>query len=319
MSGKNLIDKRICYISNNEYEYFLKKRNVQGVGLGYKKINGKCTFRKCITVFVSKKLPLNSINPKDLVPACYKYIPTDVVESGEFNICSLSQRIRPVECGYSIGPIGQFIHGTLGCLVKNNKEKAVYILSASHVLNPCENVGFGTPIVQPGVLDGGKLRRDVIANFIRSVPIKYMSLFSKPVNFVDAAIAKVSDISSVSTTVAIVKRDVKKMGSAKIGDKVFKVGRSTEYAEGHITEINITHIINSFGKKALFKEQIASDIKSDHGDSGSILFNMNMNPLGMLMGKSESQVYSVFNDIKNVTSSLDVEILTGRPRYKFNI
>ncbi|KGM98500.1 serine protease [Clostridium botulinum] len=310
MNQESLIDNRIRYTCNSEYEYFLRKRNVQGIGLGYKKINGKCTFRKCIRVFVSKKLPSNNIAKEDLIPAYFNYIPTDVVESGVFTTCALSARIRPVQCGYSIGPVGVNIYGTLGCLVKNKREKAVYVLSASHALNPLGKVSFGTPIVQPGVLDGGSIRNDVIANLIRSTTIQYISLFSKPVNTVDAAVAKVSDISLVSTTMAIVGKDVKQIAPPKIGEKVFKVGRTTGYTEGHITETDVTQIIDSSGKKALFKDQIAADVKSDKGDSGSVLLNENMNPIGLLMGTSQSTVYSVFNDMKKVTSALNIEIIT---------
>ncbi|CAG7839850.1 hypothetical protein CLOHAE12215_01265 [Clostridium haemolyticum] len=310
MNQENLIENGIRYICNSNYEYFLRKKNVQGIGLGYKKINGKCTFRKCISVFVSKKLSSNNIAREDLIPSYFNCIPTDVVETGIFTTCALNKRIRPVQCGYSIGPVGVGIYGTLGCLVRNRREKAVYVLSASHALNPLGKVSFGTPIVQPGVLDGGSIRSDVIANLIRSTNIQYIGTFSKPVNTVDAAIAKVSNISIVSTTIAIVGKDVKEIASPKIGEKVFKVGRTTGFTEGSITETDVTQIINSSGKKALFKNQIAAGVKSDNGDSGSVLLNSNMNPIGLLMGTSQSTVYSVFNDMKNVTLALNVEVIT---------
>lgn len=35
-----------------------------------------------------------------------------------------------------------------------------------------------------------------------------------------------------------------------------------------------------------------------------------MNPIGLLMGTSQSTVYSVFNDMKNVTLALNVEVIT---------
>lgn len=50
------LDEKIKYITQNEYNYFLNKSNVVGVGLGYKIKNGFNTFQKCLSVFVSNKI-----------------------------------------------------------------------------------------------------------------------------------------------------------------------------------------------------------------------------------------------------------------------
>src|SRR3712207_7677928 len=51
--------------SNCDYNFFLQKSNVIGVGLGYKEKGGFRLPQKCINVFVSNKIPKNNLSPKD--------------------------------------------------------------------------------------------------------------------------------------------------------------------------------------------------------------------------------------------------------------
>src|SRR3712207_7730968 len=69
------IDKRIAYICNCQYKYFLNKANVIGVGLGYKIRHGFHNCEKCITVFVRKKFSLNELSSQDIIPKDYMNIP----------------------------------------------------------------------------------------------------------------------------------------------------------------------------------------------------------------------------------------------------
>src|SRR3712207_7221381 len=89
--------------SNCDYNFFLQKSNVIGVGLGYKEKGGFRLPQKCINVFVSNKIPKNNLSPKDIVPKFYKGIQTDVIMTKISEFLSLTNRVRPVAGGYIIG------------------------------------------------------------------------------------------------------------------------------------------------------------------------------------------------------------------------
>lgn len=54
--------------------------NVVGIGVGYKEIEGVETHRRCITVFVSRKVPASELGVDDLVPTRFHLHLTDVIE-----------------------------------------------------------------------------------------------------------------------------------------------------------------------------------------------------------------------------------------------
>lgn len=54
--------------------------NVVGVGVGYKVTAGVETHRRCITVFVSRKVPLSQLADDERVPLRFQLHLTDVIE-----------------------------------------------------------------------------------------------------------------------------------------------------------------------------------------------------------------------------------------------
>ncbi|AEB76363.1 hypothetical protein [Clostridium botulinum] len=50
-----------------------------GVALGYKFTKGFYTSQKCITVFISEKIPENEVHTNELIPKVYSGIITDVI------------------------------------------------------------------------------------------------------------------------------------------------------------------------------------------------------------------------------------------------
>lgn len=54
--------------------------NVVGIGVGYKVIGGVETHRRCITVFVNRKVPASQLDVDDQVPARFHLHLTDVIE-----------------------------------------------------------------------------------------------------------------------------------------------------------------------------------------------------------------------------------------------
>ncbi len=73
--------------SKHENE-LLKRRNVIGVGIGFKEVGGQRTERLSLVVMVKEKIPAEKLPHKDLIPPEIEGIPTDVKEVGV---------IRPLE------------------------------------------------------------------------------------------------------------------------------------------------------------------------------------------------------------------------------
>ena len=66
-----------------------------------------------------------------------------------------------------------------------------YILSNNHVLAASNAANINDPIIQPGTADGGTVAADVIGRLAAFIPIQFHTPTTKPLNFVDAAIAEV--------------------------------------------------------------------------------------------------------------------------------
>ena len=69
-----------------KYEQVLmRKRNVVGVGVGFREQGGQITNQVCIVVSVRKKLPLPQLSPKDAIPSELDGVPVDVKVTGAFH------------------------------------------------------------------------------------------------------------------------------------------------------------------------------------------------------------------------------------------
>ncbi|KEI05440.1 hypothetical protein [Clostridium botulinum] len=306
MNISDSVNKRILHVCNCEYDYFLRKPYVVGVGLGYKIARGINTLQKCIKVFVEKKVTIDELNEGQLIPLIYKGLLTDVVETGCITSSSLTQRIRPVLCGYNISPVSKEFGGTMGCVVTDGK--FYYILSNNHVIALNGKYPIETPIIQPSGKFHGKAPEDTIAELSKYIPMKPSKRSEIFENFVDCAIGKVTRRSQISTKLAFVGR-IKGVVFPKIGKKVQIVGAFSERRYGQINALGVSTNIQFDGKKYLFKNQIFTTKMAQPGDSGSILLDDNINAVGMLMSGSKS--LDVFNSITTVLSSLNVRIVTG--------
>ncbi|KEI00036.1 serine protease (plasmid) [Clostridium botulinum] len=299
------VDEIISCICSNEYPFFLDKSNVVGVGLGYKVKNGFCTFQKCIKVFVTEKVPSNELPSADLVPPIYKGLMTDVVDAGYFKPHSLTQKVRPVICGYSIGPQPIFGVGTLGCLVTDGFSR--FILSNNHVLANFNSLAINTPILQPGVKDGGKAEADVVANLTKFIPLRPVTTFRRPDNYADCAIARLTDKSIASPEIALAGNP-KGVKPPKLNEYVKKVGKTSELTEGRITAINTTYTADYGTKDVLFKNQIVTTFLSQQGDSGAVLLDVDNYVLGLIIGGTNT--FTISNNISDVLRLLSIGIIT---------
>lgn len=297
----------IINVCNNDYDYFLRKANVIGIALSYKVTGGYATTESCIQVLVESKVSEDKLNSKDIIDKTYKGIKTDVVEIGELKASALTSKVRPIIFGYSVGPYlpNMSLAGTAGCLVYGSKR--YYILSNNHVLALENSLPINTPILQPANLDGGIYPTDRIATLSRFIKIQFETPTSSPINYVDAAIAIVTDPKQVTPLIYSFGK-VRGVTSPVLNSSVKKAGRTTEVTTGTITSTNATvRVTYSGGKTALFKNQILSTAMSAPGDSGSLLLDSNNYAVGLLFAGSNTT--TVYNPISTVLYNLNVTLV----------
>lgn len=313
----------------------LAKRNVVGVGRGFKVTKGVQTDEECIVVMVEEKMPKEQLKKKDIVPEEIKGVKTDVIETGIIKaLLSPTDKWRPAPGGVSIGHL-KITAGTLGCLVKRAEE--TYILSNNHVLANSNDAKLGDPILQPGPYDGGKLEEDQIATLSDFVPIKYEFDIGKcpigkgTVSVVNIILALLkarsrlqliemqTEVNKIDCAIAkplqkdLVKKEVLNIGEptgiieGELNMEIKKSGRTTGFTEGKITQLNATvKVIYGIGKWAVFEDQLVATSMSQGGDSGSCVFDKNNRLCGLLFAGSDK--ITIINRIQNVFDLLNISL-----------
>jgi len=287
-------------------------QNVVGVGIGPKIRGGKTTATTSIRIYVERKVGKNALSKSDLLPAKIDGIPTDVVQTGRLyaQVPIAQTRLRPTKGGCSVGfqGVGFVMAGTLSCLVTDGHKR--FILSNNHVLANENALPLGSPIFQPGLLDGGNANTDRVAKLSRFVRIQRVPAQ----NTVDCAIAALTRANIASP---LILPSVGALGSAvpvvaKVGMAVHKHGRTTGYTRGKVidvaADVNITY---DFGT-ARFVNQIiivgSGGSFSDSGDSGSLIVRRTGNrATGLLFAGSSS--HTIANHIQDVLTALGVTLV----------
>jgi hypothetical protein len=291
-------------------------KGIQGVGIGEKITDGEQLDEVVLKVYVDQKRPKSQLdNPvpaKVRMPGLDEEVRTDVEEIGRMEKEPNTARMRPAIPGFGLGHVKISV-GTFGCLVRKKGQRALYILSNSHVLADEGVAKIGDAIIQPGDYDGGKSPGDAIAELADWVPFQFTST-GYP-NFVDAAIAKVKKAADVTSAVRLigVPKGVSKF--VRRGMQVQKTGRTTDYTIGVIKDINYRLALKykkpggGSGRVGL-ADQVLCTRYTAGGDSGSAVFNMSGKVVGLHFAGSPST--SVFNRIEHVLTLLDLELVTTK-------
>jgi hypothetical protein len=313
----------------------LTRRNVVGVGLGYKVSQGVQTDELSLIVSVTHKVDPSALAEHDLVPRALDGVRTDVVETGVLRAFGLGprDRWRPiVPPGVSLGHY-HITAGTFGCLVRRGRE--VFILSNNHVLADTNNGRAGDAILQPGPADGGTAD-DRIATLADYVPLDFGTAppecpvaewSAKLLNYVAGALGSSHQFQAVRQTAGLNRVDAALArplssdlvsneilgigvptgaGTATLGTAVQKAGRTTGHTQDTITQIDATLRIDYRGPTALFTGQLVAGPMSQGGDSGSAVLDMDRRVVGLLFAGSDAA--TVINPIGEVLSALDVEL-----------
>lgn len=318
------------------YTYdLLSRRNVVGVGLGYKLSQGVETGELSIIISVTHKVHRSALAAIDLVPRELDGVRTDVVETGVLRAFQLGPRDRwrpVVPPGVSVGH-HRITAGTFGCLVRRGGE--LYILSNNHVLADVNDGREGDAVLQPGPADGGTAD-DRVATLDDYVPLDFGTAppdcpaaewSARLLNFVAAAFGSTHQVQAVKQTAGVNRVDAALarplspelvsneilyigaptgVGTATLGTEVQKTGRTTDHTQGTVTQIEATLRIDYEGRTALFTGQLVAGAMSQPGDSGSAVLDMDGRVVGLLFAGSD--VATVINPIHEVFSALDVEL-----------
>ncbi len=222
-------------------------------------------------------------------------------------------RVRPAIPGFGVGHVNITV-GTFGCLVrKKDDDETLYILSNSHVLADEGTGAVGDRVIQPGKCDGGAAPGDVIAELSQWIPFQFTST-GYP-NTVDAAIAKVKNKASVTSAIRLIGVPTGASNRVRRGMRVQKTGRTTDYTQGIIQDINYRMAHNykipggGSGRVGL-QDLVLCTRFTDGGDSGSAVLDMNKRIVGLHFAGSPSS--SIFNKINNVLTQLDIDVVTSK-------
>lgn len=76
------IVESISRVKKRHEAEILAKKNVVGLGIGFRQRGGETSDELGLVVFVSKKLPDEAVSPEDRIPAFLDGVPVDVQEVG---------------------------------------------------------------------------------------------------------------------------------------------------------------------------------------------------------------------------------------------
>ncbi len=329
---------QVAQIKSAYTHRLLDKKNVVGVGLGYKVRGGRQTDEISLVVSVTRKVDPSALAAQDMIPRTLNGAQTDVVELGFLRAFEQEpgpkDRWRPViPPGVSVGHYC-ITAGTFGCLVRRGDE--VFLLSNNHVLANVNDAQEGDAILQPGPADGGQAA-DRVATLADYVPLDFgtepgecpiADLSASLLNYVAGAFGSSHRVQAVRQTAGVnrvdaalarplspdmVRSEILNIGApagvgrATLGTAVQKSGRTTGHTTGVITQIDATMRIDYNGRSALFTGQLVAGAMSQPGDSGSAVLDMEKRVVGLLFAGSE--LATIINPIDVVLTALNVEVV----------
>jgi len=317
-------------------EHLLNKENVTGVsrGLRVDEDGNVVSDEEVWVVTVKEKKDEFELSSSDVVPKSIDGVDTIVRDFGEIKAQGElevhKKKTRPLEGGISFG-LQDGPSGTLG--VSLESENKFYLLSNNHVIADTNDAQIGSDLIQPSSADSdranycGELERYVKINFKENSLSKpgilsklcqfFSSLFggdsssSKVLendlkyNQVDCALGELRSCSTKVNEVLKVGK-IKGIRKPELGMSVKKVGRSSGVTEGRIIQMDATIEVGfSFGRKAMFEDQIVTTPISSPGDSGSVVLDEDNYLVGLLFSGSEK--VTVLNPIDLVFENLNID------------
>jgi hypothetical protein len=241
----------------------------------------------------------------------------DILNTGPVRIIGATHNAgaantMPFGIGASIGHIlgGG---GTAGFFAKERIGGRVGVVSANHVIALQDRADLESKIVNPSTLDGG------------STPVAQLAKFSKiqdgGLKKVDCAFAVLDpSISPNLSSLGIDGTLRKELAEPKDMMNVFKIGRTTNRTAGRIRAFDFDKlVVHNYRKidvafeNQIEIESITNDTFSDPGDSGSLVYNAALHPVGLLfaetaIGGANNHGLHYANRIDDVCNTLEIDV-----------
>jgi len=240
----------------------------------------------------------------------------DIRVTGEIKAWPAKEPIprTPLAIGSSIGHCRSTGAGTLGFFAQRIADGAMGIVSNNHVLAIEDGGGEGDEILCPGPADHGESPGDVVAHLAGDYP-----RLQEKGPTADCAFARlVEGVPYDPLALGPEQRLSPTPAPADVPhDVVEKIGRTTKRTQGMVTAFDLDEIDMdySFGTTR-FNDSIEVESTNDGpfasgGDSGSLVFNSDRQPLGLVYacsfrGGARNNGLTYLNPINSVLSALRV-------------
>ena len=317
------------------------------VSVGLKATKGDITDQLCIRVYVKEKKNPNEIRASELIPREINGVPTDVNTVGVFEFTTDNTKYRPIKGGIQVtnryidvndaGTGTQLSRGTMGCVAIDKTDNAPVLLSNWHVLTANTAIR-GDRIFQPAPTSLPPLSLLDLPYRPPDDTDKIAILRRHEISDkVDGAIAAIdvssccnccgirysNEINGLSVSNRPPRNTIVGDENAASGMTVFKVGQSTGRTEGVVVDDNYPSFqITKGGQTYNFVGQIAiqhtdhSRAFSDHGDSGSVVINLDNKIVGLIFAAGQNvpvhgvqqPFVSLANHISDVFAALNIRI-----------
>ncbi|WCL50781.1 hypothetical protein [Leptospira sp. GIMC2001] len=223
-------------------------------------------------------------------------------------------------CGSSCAPSGESYAGTFGAIVSDANGKH-FALSNNHVFAACNHIEKDMPIMSPAGSDVIPNSAVPLAIFKHSDIIEIRSGYPLlvPKNRMDAAIAEVIDIKSVSSFQGNFYDTPTSVINPTEGLRVKKVGRTTSLTIGTIkakmNTMKLPYKTKYFNAVTYFEECWIVDPDENAfaapGDSGSLVVTEDEKfAVGLLFAVS-GEGYGIFAPISGILKNFSLNLVTG--------
>lgn len=295
------MDSRLEVRKDNE-KSLRRLPNVIGTGIGKRIKNNKIVDEDVIHIFVKEKT--TNLKPNEIIPKQIwsrktdQPIRTDVIEIGHLVPKYNRDVFRPILGGVSVANANVNAIGTLSGVFRDTTDNLPVILSNNHVIANENEATLGEDIEQPSPFDAGG--GGVVGTLKRFITI------GEEDNHVDGGLATIDiggDFDIAVTNIGLTRKVV--TSDPPVNKLVRKSGRTSEYTFGIVVSTNVNVVVTYDFGDAEFTNQIATTCMLQPGDSGSLLFSLKNELLGL--GFAGSQEFSVFNRIEDVFNELEID------------